>query len=73
MITLIDSSAWIEYLRPRGNRAVADSVEEIHKQDHRELDNIIFGALGLTSSEREEVYQAVVELVSNRLKKARSV
>ena len=29
MITLIDTSAWIEYLRPHGNRAIADAVEEI--------------------------------------------
>jgi len=29
MITLIDTSAWIEYLRPHGNSAVADTVEEV--------------------------------------------
>ena len=29
MTTLIDSSAWIEYLRPHGNKNVADAVEEV--------------------------------------------
>lgn len=41
--------------------------------DRRVLDNIIFDILGLKENEREEIYRAVVELISNRLKKARSV
>lgn len=41
--------------------------------DRRELDRIIFEALGLTEEEQLEDYRAVVELVKNRLVKARSV
>ena len=41
--------------------------------DRRELDRIIFEALGLTEEEQLEVYRAVVELVKNRLVKARPV
>jgi len=41
--------------------------------DRRELDRIIFEALGLTEEEQLEVYRAVVQLVKNRLVKARSV
>jgi len=41
--------------------------------DRRELDRIIFEALGLTEDDQLEVYLAVVELVKNRLVKARSV
>lgn len=41
--------------------------------DRKALDDIIFDALGLTKSEREEVYLATAELVQNRLNKARSV
>lgn len=41
--------------------------------DRRELDRIVFEALGLTEEEQLEVYRAVVELVKNRLVKARSV
>ncbi len=41
--------------------------------DRRELDKIVFEALGLTEEEQLEVYRAVVELVKNRLVKARSV
>jgi hypothetical protein len=40
--------------------------------DRRELDKIVFGALGLTEEEQLEVYRAVLELVKNRLLKAKS-
>ena len=40
--------------------------------DRRELDRIIFEALGLTEEEQLEVYRAVVELVKERLVKART-
>jgi len=40
--------------------------------DRRELDKIVFEALGLTEEEQLEVYRAVLELVKNRLLKARS-
>ncbi|MCL4459617.1 MAG: Eco57I restriction-modification methylase domain-containing protein [Chloroflexi bacterium] len=41
--------------------------------DRRELDRVVFEALGLTEGEQVEVYRAVVGLVKNRLAKARSV
>jgi len=41
--------------------------------DRRELDQVIFEVLGLTENERLQVYRAVVELVKDRLVKARSV
>jgi hypothetical protein len=41
--------------------------------DRRELDKVVFEALGLTEAEQLEVYRAVVELVKNRLVKAGSV
>ena len=41
--------------------------------DRHTLDNIIFNALGLTQGEREAVYEAVINLVETRLKKAESV
>lgn len=37
------------------------------------LDEVVFDVLGLTDAERLEVYRAVVDLVKNRLTKARSV
>lgn len=51
----------------------------IHEQepnplpDRKELDDIVFDALGLTEEERKEVYWAVAELVKARLDKAKSV
>jgi len=41
--------------------------------DRKALDDIVFDILGLTASERNEVYWAVCELVKNRLDKAKSV
>lgn len=41
--------------------------------DRKELDDIIFDALGLTKKERKEVYWAVCELVKQRLEKAKSL
>lgn len=41
--------------------------------DRRELDKIVFEALGLTEDEQLKVYRAVVELVKNRLVKAGSI
>ncbi|ASJ10834.1 hypothetical protein A3L12_05725 [Thermococcus sp. P6] len=40
--------------------------------DRRELDRVVFEALGLTEEEQLEVYRAVVELVKARLVKART-
>lgn len=50
-----------------------DIYEEIQQPDRRELDAIIFDALGLTAGEREAVYEAVVDLVSKRLQKANTI
>jgi hypothetical protein len=41
--------------------------------DRQELDSVVFEALELTEKEQLEVYRAVVELVKNRLVKARSI
>lgn len=41
--------------------------------DRKELDDIIFDAIGLTKDERKEVYWAICELVKDRLDKARSL
>jgi hypothetical protein len=38
----------------------------------RELDKFVFDALGLTEDEQLQVYRAVLELVKNRLLKAKS-
>ena len=56
----------------------ASSPEEVSldkvKPDCRELDKIVMGdILGLTEEEQLEVYRAVVDLVSSRIKKAKSV
>jgi hypothetical protein len=51
----------------------AHVTDEYNQPDRRALDNIIFDILGLTQGERDAVYEAVVELVRNRLEKARSI
>ena len=56
--TIFASTAW-EMLDP--------------SKDRRALDAIIFDALELTQGERDGVYEAVVNLVESRLRKARSL
>ena len=56
--TIFTSTAW-EMLEP--------------SDDRRALDSIIFDALGLTQGERDGVYEAVVNIVEARLRKARSL
>ena len=41
--------------------------------DRKELDDIVFDAIGLTEEERKDVYRAVCRLVWNRISKAKSV
>lgn len=55
------------------NSSIEVSFKKI-KPDRRQLDQIIFGEiLGLSEEEQLEVYRAVVDLVSSRLAKAKSV
>jgi len=41
--------------------------------DRKNLDDIVFDVLGLTRGEREAVYEAVIDLIESRLKKADSL
>ncbi len=54
-------------------REILPIFDEIHQPDRRALDTIIFDALDLTQGERDGVYEAVVNLVESRLRKARSL
>ena len=54
-------------------RPVLSIFDEIRQPDRRNLDAIIFDALSLTQGERDGVYEAVVNLVESRLRKARSL
>ena len=40
--------------------------------ERRVIDGMVFDALGLTDGERDAVYEAVSELVTNRKRRARS-
>lgn len=54
-------------------REIESILKEIYYEDRRTLDDVVFDVLGLTQREREAVYEAVIELVKKRLKKAKSV
>ena len=58
----------IEQISPLSPRKIVNS-----KSEWSDLDTIIFDALGLTHGERDGVYEAVVNLVESRLRKARSL
>ena len=51
----------------------AAGMLELDSKERKQLDDIIFDALNLTQGEREAVYEAVVNLVESRLRKARSL
>jgi len=48
-------------------------VDEVSDPFRLALDKVVFDILGLTKAEREAVYEAVIDLVESRLKKAESV
>jgi hypothetical protein len=63
---------------PKPNRDFSNiRIEEVSLDkvlpDRRALDRVVFEVLGLSESEQLEVYRSVVELVRDRLVKARSV
>jgi type I restriction enzyme M protein len=53
-------------------REILPIFQEIHEEDRQDLDNAFFDILGLTQDERQQVYDAVCELVRNRLEKAKT-
>jgi hypothetical protein len=54
------------------NREIMTVFDEVRQQDRLNLDGIFFDILGLTKKEKQEVYDAVCELVRNRLEKAKT-
>lgn len=54
-------------------RPIGPVYDEVMRADRQALDNVVFDVLGLTASEREAVYEAVVNLVRARLDKAKSI
>lgn len=55
------------------NRESLDVTSELVQEDRRELDRVVFDAIGLTASERRQVYEAVEKLVIHRSSKAVSL
>ena len=55
------------------DRQVGDVWEEIDAPDRRDLDDAVFDSLRFTRAERDAVYEALRNLVDNRLTKARSL
>jgi hypothetical protein len=53
-------------------RELMPIFDEVKQKDRQELDNIFFDILGLTKDERQKIYDAVCELVRNRLEKAKT-
>ncbi len=53
-------------------RTILPIFDEIKMSDRHSIDEIVFTVLGLTNSEKNAVYEAVIDLVEARLKKAES-
>ena len=54
-------------------REIGVVKDEIAMTDRREIDANIFDAIGLTQGEQDAVYEAIINLVEVRLKKASSL
>lgn len=66
------SAKFLRAFKVISTRPILSVVDEVQQKDRQELDNILFDILDLTKKERQEVYDAVCELVKNRLAKART-
>lgn len=47
--------------------------QELQHPVRRQLDSLVFDEIGLTRGERDGIYEAVIDLVETRLKKAASL
>jgi len=56
-----------------GSMTLQPFIKDVNEPNRRSLDNVIFDTLGLTQGERDAVYEAVINMVESRLKKAGSV
>jgi len=56
-----------------GSRKVLPVIKELGSPDRHKLDELIFDALQLTQDERDDLYEAVINLVGARLGKAESL
>jgi len=63
----------LENFQILANRGILPINQEISSTDRKMLDQVIFNGLGLTQDERDAVYEAVINLVETRLKKASSL
>ena len=50
-----------------------DLSEELNQADRRAIDDAMFDRLGLTRTERDDVYRAVSRLVTSRSDKAKTL
>ena len=58
---------------PIAKRKPLSITLEIKQNDRRNYDDFLASLIGLTRGERDAVYEAVIQLVESRLKKAVSV
>jgi hypothetical protein len=69
----VQNQKMFEKMETLGKREVKSIFDEVKQPDRRSLDDIIFDLLDLTQGERDAVYEAVIDLVESRLKKAESL
>jgi type I restriction-modification system DNA methylase subunit len=73
LLSVGDRSGIEKCLSKMGRRDMLKIRDEARQVDRKELDDIVFSVLGLTKGERDAVYEAVIDLVESRLKKAESL
>ena len=68
----VDSVALARAMASMQHRVISHGPAELEQPDRRQLDAAVFDALGLTHSERQAVYDAVLELIDMRANRAAS-
>lgn len=73
-LDLIDAEKLVLAYSKISHREILPRIADEYSQgDRRELDRVIFDSLGLTNEEAEEIYFAVIDLVTKRLQKAKTI
>lgn len=68
----ISHNQLLAIFKKMGKRKPLPPREEFASKDRKDLDTVVFDEIGLSQGEREAVYEAVIDLVEARLKKADS-
>ncbi len=72
-LSAVSGDKVLKFAKPLAEEPLKDLYRHTQSSALRAIDEVVFDILGLTKSERDAVYRAVIDLVESRLKKASSL